>query len=334
MRQSRSFETVPIIARIAKQLGVPLNNGRAPFPIAPDWLREQYCDQLRSTADIAAELGTDQMIVNNALHRFGIPARPSGIFSHPHMITKLDQDVPRDIRAAVEGTLHGWYRLHRFQIIMAFPSLHSAAGYLGTTQRTLTDQFQRLEHDIGATLFHRGAYNKPHHPTPRGHALLSDLTQDRNQHLMMGSLRADQIHPKPNGKILIEAQRQAMAPRKPPQHRRFDDINVTRLRMTTPLKAILRDLLDNPREFYGHELLNRTNVSAGVIYDILHRLLNAGWLTSRPEDEHAWLAGAPPGRGPGRRRTYYTLTPDGHRAALHELHHHHTFRDRKKANIQ
>ena len=45
----------------------------------------------------------------------------------------------------------------------------------------------------------------------------------------------------------------------------------------------------------------------------------AGCLTSHPEDEAEWVAGAPPGRGPGRRRTYYQLTPDGLRAATHEL---------------
>jgi DNA-binding PadR family transcriptional regulator len=50
----------------------------------------------------------------------------------------------------------------------------------------------------------------------------------------------------------------------------------------------------------------------------------AGWLTSRPEDEQSWLAGAPPGCGPGRRRTYYTLTAEGRRAARHELDRHAT----------
>lgn len=83
-----------IIARIAEQLSVPLNKGRAPFPIDPNWLREQHCDRLRPTADITAELGTDQLTVNNAPHRLGIPARPAGIASHPHVITKLERTFP------------------------------------------------------------------------------------------------------------------------------------------------------------------------------------------------------------------------------------------------
>lgn len=312
----------PIIARVAKHLGVPLNNGRTPFPIDPDWLREQYCDRLRSTAGIAAELGTDQMIVNNALHRFGIPARPSGVASFPAMITKLGENIPRDIRAAVEGSLHGWYRLHRFQIAMAFPNLHSAADYLGTIQCTLTVQFQRLEHDIGATLYHRGAYNKPHHPTPRGHTLLRDLAQDRIQQLMTAGLREDQILPKPDGKTLIDAQRKTLAPRKPAPLRPFDDITVERLRVTRPLYTLLRHLTDHHahNEFYGLELLKPTGLGEGTLYPNLKRLEHAGWLTSHLEDEHEWLAGAPHRRGPGRRRTYYTFTPEGRKAAYRELH--------------
>lgn len=269
------------------------------------------------------------MIVNHALHRLGIPARPSGVASFPQMIARLDEDVPRDVRAAVEGTLHGWLRLHRFQVTMAFPNLASAAAYLGVSQRTLTVQFQRLEHDIGAPLYHRAAHGHPQCPTPRGHTLLRDLAQDRIHQLMTASLRDDQLRAKPSGKILIEAQRQALAPRKPSKPRPFDDINVDRLRISRPVLTVLRDLIDHPGEFYGLEIHQRTGVDEGTLYPMLKRLEHAGWLASRPEDEQAWLAGAPPGCGPGRRRTYYTLTPEGRRAARHELHHH-KFRDRKK----
>jgi hypothetical protein len=147
-----------IIARFAKQHGIPLAHGSIPFPIDPGWLREQYCTRQRATADIARELGTDQMIVNNALHRLGIPARPSGVTSHLHMIIRLDKKVvPREVRLAVEDSLHGWQRLHRFQITMAFPSIDTAAAYLDTHRGSLIHQFQRLEHDVGAQLFHRAA---------------------------------------------------------------------------------------------------------------------------------------------------------------------------------
>jgi hypothetical protein len=55
------------------------------------------------------------------------------------------------------------------------------------------------------------------------------------------------------------------------------------------------------------------------LYPMLHRMRRAGWLTSHPEGEQSWLAGAPPGRGLGGRRTYYNLIPERYRAACHEL---------------
>jgi hypothetical protein len=78
----------------------------------------------------------------------------------------------------------------------------------------------------------------------------------------------------------------------------------------------------DPDEFYGFAIKQRTAIDGGTPYPLLKRMNKAGWLTSRPEDEQSWLAAAPPGRGPGRRRTYYTLTTEGRRAALHELDRH------------
>jgi DNA-binding MarR family transcriptional regulator len=110
---------------------------------------------------------------------------------------------------------------------------------------------------------------------------------------------------------------------------------VERPHNTLPFYALLRHLVDHhiDDECYGLELLQSTGLDEGTLCSNLKRMARAGWLTSRPEDEHAWLAGAHPGRGPGRRRTYYSFTPEGRRAALHELEHH-TFRDWKKASLR
>jgi hypothetical protein len=43
----------PIVARFANQVGITPTKGRRRFPIDSTWLREQYCDRRRSTADIA-----------------------------------------------------------------------------------------------------------------------------------------------------------------------------------------------------------------------------------------------------------------------------------------
>ncbi|MCE7010074.1 TniQ family protein [Kibdelosporangium philippinense] len=304
-----------IIARIAKQLDVPLNKGRAPFPIDPDWLREQYGDRLRPTADIAAELGTDQMTVNHALHRLDIPTRPSGVGSFPQMIAVLDKDVPRDIRAAVEGALHGWQRLHRFQIAMTFPSIDTAATYLGAHQSSLVHQFQRLERDIGTQLYRRATFHKPHRPTPRGQALLRHLAHQHIQHLMTAAL-GDQIRPMPAPDTITAAhQHLSRQPRKPPPRTPIPHTTTPRkqprgtaahqIRITPHVRTVLHDIIDHPGEFYGLEVFNRTGIDQSTLYPMLHRLHRAGWLTSHLEDEQSWLAGAPPGRGPGRRRTYY-----------------------------
>lgn len=276
-----------IIARIAKHHGVPLTNGRAPFPIDRDWLHHHYIDRLRSTADIAAELGTDQMVVNNALHRHGIPARPSGTGSFNHMLRRLDPSIPRDIRVAVEGALHGWQRLHRFHIAMAFPSLDTAAVYIGTHQSALVTQFQRLERDIGAALYQRGAHRKPHRPTRRGQTLISDLQRDHVRALMHAELPPEHAQPYPDRVTLAAAQQHADRARQPPRPTPITGIAVQRLRRTRTLLALLRDLLDNPDEFYGLQVHQRTGINEGTLYPLLHRLHSAGWLTSRPEDDQS-----------------------------------------------
>jgi DNA-binding transcriptional LysR family regulator len=87
------------------------------------------------------------------------------------MITTLGGDIPLDIRRAVEGSLRGWRRLHRFREAMACPAIGAAAGQIGAHPSALIHQFQRLERDIGATLYHRSSPGHPIRPTARGNAL-------------------------------------------------------------------------------------------------------------------------------------------------------------------
>jgi hypothetical protein len=120
------------------------------------------------------------MTVIHAARRYGIPSRPPGVTSRPEIIRTLDKDIPRDIRRAVEGGLHGWQRLHRFQQAMAFPTIEQAAQHLRCHQSALVKQLQRLENDIAAQLFHRSAHARatvhtPQRPTRRGATLLRAL---------------------------------------------------------------------------------------------------------------------------------------------------------------
>ncbi|UUV28597.1 TniQ family protein [Amycolatopsis roodepoortensis] len=308
-----------ILARYAREAGITLRRGGPPIPIDPDWLRVEYHDRKRPLSDLAGEVGVAQMTIHKALTEFGIPTRPRGVGSRTEMITTLDDRVPTLIRSAVEGTLHGWQRLHRFQVTMAFPTIDTAAGYLNTLPNSLVHQLDKLEKSLGSTLFHRAAVHKPHQPTELGQQLLHQLKDPHVQQLMATALHPDLLT-LPDTSTIDHARQHNAAPAKRPRLRPYPDIPVTRLRMTRATLAVLADLrARHPAEFYGHELHQRLGLHHGTIYPLLNQLENAGWLTSHPEDEAEWLAGAPPGRGPGRRRTYFQLTPDGFRATIHEL---------------
>jgi hypothetical protein len=166
----------PLVAQHARQAGISLDHYSPPVAdIDKDWLREQYQDRRRSYADIAAELGVAVMTVHGATRRHGIASRPPGVHSFPGMITKLGQDIPRDVRRAVEGGLQGWHRLRRFQVAMTFPTIDTAAASLGTHQSALVHQFKRLERDVGAKLYHPSTPRQAMRPTRRGAALLRAL---------------------------------------------------------------------------------------------------------------------------------------------------------------
>lgn len=139
---------------------------------------------------IAGECGISDMTVIRCANEYGIPSRPSGVTSHPQMVTRLAATLHLDIRRAVEGGLHGWQRLHRFQAVMAFPTIDAAADQLRVGQSTLVRQLQRLEIDIGATLYHRATVAQPLRPTRRGTALLRALDHpDAQQHLAVATKR-------------------------------------------------------------------------------------------------------------------------------------------------
>jgi DNA-binding PadR family transcriptional regulator len=75
--------------------------------------------------------------------------------------------------------------------------------------------------------------------------------------------------------------------------------------MTLPTQLVLRALVEEPsRELYGLEICAKAGLPGGTIHPILARLEQAGWLTSRWEENDPRDAGRP-------RRRYYRLAPDG-----------------------
>lgn len=325
VRHGRSFTDIgrtsgwdrALVARLAKEAGITPQKGPPAIHIDPEWLAEQYTDRRRSTSDIAAELGITQMTVSRTLERLGIPARPPGVESFPQMLTVHD-DLPADVRTAVEGKLRGWHRLHRFHLAMRFPTLLTAATYLQAPPSALITQLQRLERDLGEPLFQRSTPRQPQIPTERGQALLTELDSDRVQALIRSELRDDQLRPTPGPDDLAEAHRHFnQRPRTPRTPQPFADTPVGRFRVSRQFLALLTDLDQRPGEFYGREVIRRTGIDGGTLYPMLHRMHNTGWLVSRREDEQT----RPPEAHtkPGPRRTYYTLTSAGARALRHEL---------------
>ncbi|MGW3933763.1 TniQ family protein [Streptomyces microflavus] len=289
----------------AQELKIEIYHGNRPQSIDNDWLRQQYLLRIRTAEDIAQDVGVSTSAILNRLEKLGIPRRPMGVRSRPALTAKLDKSVPLDIRAAVEGTLHGWLRLRRFQICMAFPTATTAATYLGVTQSVLALQLDQLERDIGAQLVDRPGRHRSQQPTSRGTTLLQHLEGSHVQELMRHSLGSN-IEPMPGQDVLIAAARTVdgahaalttLHPETPIRH----------LNVPSPLQPLLHHLLaDDDQETYAARIHTATGIPFNTVYKQLKRLEAAGWLTSRVESR----AERP---GSARRRTYYSLTAATHR---------------------
>jgi len=84
------------------------------------------------------------------------------------------------------------------------------------------------------------------------------------------------------------------------------------MRRTHALVAVLNALTAAPTDpHWGYDLQKRAGVRSGVLYPILRRLHEAGWLDDGWEDPAEISDGRPP-------RRYYVITPDGH-TAIREL---------------
>src|SRR4051794_15826530 len=78
------------------------------------------------------------------------------------------------------------------------------------------------------------------------------------------------------------------------------------MRRTKALVAVAIALMEDANgRHWGYELSKRSGVRSGVMYPLLTRLLDEGWLTDGWEDPNA-IGGRPP-------RRYYQLTDDGMR---------------------
>lgn len=176
------------VTAAARAAGIPIRAANQyPGMIDPAWLREQYLDAKRSFQQIADTLGTSRMTVIRTAKAHAITARPQGVASRPELLQTLPAHLPADIKAAVDGGLHAWQRLQRFAAAMTHPSIRQAATALGIYESRLHHQLERLEHDIGAPLYHRATATEPLRSTDRGAALLKALQHPDIQALAAAS---------------------------------------------------------------------------------------------------------------------------------------------------
>lgn len=295
------------LSRHARRCGVKVRVGNPPARIDPVWLREQYLERRRNMADIAAELGTVPGAIANALNRFDIPVRAStGVVSWTETNRTYD-DLPRIVRAAVEGTYNGFERLRRFQIAMQFPMLKHAAEYLGIDQASLASQFELLERDLGAPLFTRYTRPAAQEPTRLGHGLLDELATESVQAHMVAAFGDNPYPQMPSPQTLSAIQPVADLAVQPLSHYRGSD---------QLLRVITNHGPDN--EFCCIEIAAQAEAGVSTTNRLLRRMAAANWLTRRPETE-AERNMRVRTNCRARQRIYYRFTPDGHQAALRSL---------------
>jgi hypothetical protein len=68
---------------------------------------------------------------------------------------------------------------------MTYPTLKATAEHLGALPAAHVTQFQRLERDIGAPLYHRATPGRPLRPTPQGRSLLRVPSQPNIRRLLL-----------------------------------------------------------------------------------------------------------------------------------------------------
>ncbi|MGH3942115.1 MAG: LysR family transcriptional regulator, partial [Pseudonocardiaceae bacterium] len=116
------------------------------------WLREQYEDNHRSFADIAADLGIPPSDLARHARQVGLAIR-HGVAAHKHILANHGGPAAFSSTIwAAFATRGAEQRVTRFLAIPGHPDLNRAAKHLGVRKAVLTQQLDQLEHVVGATL--------------------------------------------------------------------------------------------------------------------------------------------------------------------------------------
>jgi PadR family transcriptional regulator, regulatory protein PadR len=79
------------------------------------------------------------------------------------------------------------------------------------------------------------------------------------------------------------------------------------MKLTNALVQVALAIMSNPNDrLWGYDMSKETGLRSGVLYPILHRMLDEGWLVDGWEELDSAIEKRPP-------RRYYRLTEEGSR---------------------
>jgi hypothetical protein len=165
--------------RIAVTLGVdPHPQGRTRIPRRDrDWLARHYEREHRTIPEIAQMAGVSATTVTRWMRHYGITVRPRGTGSHRSVgaAHRAARTQPALLQPALRDPC-GWERLRRFATAMQHPTLTAAARALNTSEPVLSQQFWRLEAELGSSLYHRAERGHIMRPNAFGLEVLTAIS--------------------------------------------------------------------------------------------------------------------------------------------------------------
>ncbi|MYX14977.1 LysR family transcriptional regulator [Streptomyces sp. SID8374] len=149
-----------LLTALAHEYDIPVRDGPQDYKrrgtIERAWLIEQYVVRRRTLPDLARETGMSPANMARWAHSHKIPLRPRGGASHHAVLRTADEAeaLPAILRKALTGP-SARQRLSRFLAARSYPTLTEAARDLGIHRSALVVQINRLEADLGQSLFER-----------------------------------------------------------------------------------------------------------------------------------------------------------------------------------
>ncbi|MGH3627865.1 MAG: hypothetical protein ACRDRL_10560 [Sciscionella sp.] len=161
----------------------------------PLWLREQYEDNCRSFAEIAADLGIPASDLARHARRLGLAIR-HGVAAHKHILASYGGPEAFSTTIWTAFTSRGAeQRIKRLLAIPGHPDLNHAK-HLGVRKAILARQVDQLEHVVGAPLLETAPAPSGISLTPGGEKFAQDNTSPGHARPSPPAMRRRRYHPR------------------------------------------------------------------------------------------------------------------------------------------